>query len=161
MQKTIIAVFEKQQDAINTVESLKIEGFTKRHMTLLGKLDADDNFDTKATTTAVKGVGTGLALGGVVGALAGAGVFIIPGLGFLYGAGALIGTLVGLDFGIITGGIISNLLLDGEKSEIADVYDQELHAGKTVLIVKTSAERTDEALKVIQTQGNYNDVKVH
>lgn len=161
MHATIIAVYDQQQKAVATVEALKASGFGKKHMTLLGKVDADDALQSKISTTAAATVGAGAIIGPVIGALAGIGIIAIPGLGFIYGAGALAGAIMGFDFGIIGGGIIANLLLDGEKSEIADMYEQELQEGKTLLIFRDSKESGDKAFELIKQQGGYTDVKMH
>ncbi|MNL83898.1 hypothetical protein D3C87_2116800 [compost metagenome] len=68
---------------------------------------------------------------------------------------------MGFDFGIIGGGIIANLLLDGEKSEIADMYEKELQEGKTLLIFRDSQEAGEKALEIIKQKGGYNDVTMH
>ncbi|MNS50296.1 hypothetical protein D3C72_829400 [compost metagenome] len=161
MHATIIAVYDQQDKAVATVETLKESGFGKKHMTLLGKVDADDSLQSKMSTTAAASVGAGAIIGPVVGALAGIGIIAIPGLGFIYGAGALAGAIMGFDFGIIGGGIIANLLLDGEKSEIADMYEKELQEGKTLLIFRDSQEAGEKALEIIKQKGGYNDVTMH
>lgn len=161
MHKTIIAVYEKQATAIETIESLKGAGFSKRHISILGKVDGDDELESKTVSKAAVGVGSTMALTMATGALAGVGMIAIPGLGFLYGAGALVGAIVGLDFGAIASGVVANLLLDGEKSRITDAYDEELRAGNTIVVVKSSPDNADKVMEVIKASGNYKDLQMH
>lgn len=161
MHKTIIAVYNQQTDAVHAVDTLKNSGFSKKHISLLGKLDGDDEFESKTMGKAALGVGTTMALTTATGVLAGVGMIAIPGLGFLYGAGALVGAVVGFDFGAIASGVVANLLLDGEKSRIADSYDEELRAGKTLVVVKISPDVADKAMEAVKSAGNYTDVQMH
>lgn len=161
MHKTIIAVYEHQTEAIQAVEALKSNGFSKKNITMLGKLDADDEFESKTMSTATKGVGATLAISAATGALAGVGLIAIPGLGFLYGAGALVGAIVGFDFGALASGVVANLLLDGEKSRITDAYDEELRAGNTLVVVRLSPDNADRAMEVVKATANYTDLQMH
>lgn len=161
MHKTIIAVYEQQAQAIETVEALKANGFSKKNITILGKLDADDEMGSKTMSTATKGVGATLAISAATGALAGVGLIAIPGLGFLYGAGALVGAIVGFDFGALASGVVANLLLDGEKSRITDAYDEELRAGNTLVVVRLSPDSADRAMELVKANANYKDLQMH
>ncbi|MBS1782685.1 MAG: hypothetical protein JSS78_06445 [Bacteroidetes bacterium] len=161
MHKTIIAVYENHDDAIKAVEELKSKGFGKRHISLVGKLDVDDDMDSHAMSKATKGVGATVILGTTAGVLSGVGLIAIPGLGFLYGAGALVGAIAGFDFGAIAGGVVANLLLDGEKSIIADSYDEQLKAGNTLVVLKTTPEKAGAGMSALEAFGNYSDLKLH
>ena len=161
MHRTIIAVYEHQAEAIQTVEALKSKGFTKKNITILGKLDADDQLGSKTMSTATKGVGATIAISAATGALAGVGLIAIPGLGFLYGAGALVGAIVGFDFGALASGVVANLLLDGEKSRITDAYDEELRAGNTLVVIRLSPDSAAQAMEVVKANANYKDLQMH
>ncbi len=102
-----------------------------------------------------------MAVTTTVGALAGIGMIAIPGLGFLYGAGALVGTIVGFDFGALASGVVANLLLDGEKSRITDAYDEELRSGNTLVVVKINPDKANEAMEAVKKAGDYKDVQLH
>ncbi|HRP89509.1 MAG TPA: hypothetical protein PKX92_05675 [Edaphocola sp.] len=161
MLKTIIAVYEQQKDALSAVEHLKNQGFTHKHISLLGKHKADDVFESHAAKEGAEVLGTTVSLGALAGVLTGVGLFAIPGVGFLYGAGAVVGAIAGVDFGAIGGALISSLLLSGEKSRIADLYDKELLSGNTLLILRISPDDAEKGLEAIKSIGNYKDVQMH
>ena len=50
-------------------------------------------------------VSLGIAVGSIIGILTGIGIFAIPGLGFLFGAGSIVGAIAGVDFGLMAGGL--------------------------------------------------------
>ncbi|HTO17134.1 MAG TPA: general stress protein [Edaphocola sp.] len=161
MNNTIIAVYEKQKDAITAVEKLKDQGFTQKHISLLGKHDSDDLMQSHAAKETAGILGSTVSLGVLAGVLTGVGLLAIPGIGFLYGAGALAGAIAGVDFGVIGGGVLSAILLDGEKSRIADLYEKELLAGKTLLVLKLSADDAEKGMETIKSAGNFKDVQMH
>ena len=52
----------------------------------------------------------GVMIGSILGVLTGVGLFAIPGMGFLYGAGILYGGFVGFETGIVGGELLLFLL---------------------------------------------------
>jgi membrane protein DedA with SNARE-associated domain len=92
-------------------------------------------------------VAVGTTLGIVAGALSGVGVFALPGLGFIYGAGALVGTIAGFDFGLISGGIVSivETLVDKKHhNKLADHLENHHH------IVLFKGQNVDAAEAIIK-----------
>src|SRR6476660_8959961 len=65
---------------------------------------------TKAPEGAAAGAGTGVAVGGVLGWLAGVGSLAIPGVGPLIAAGPIMAALGGAAVGSATGGVIGGLV---------------------------------------------------
>ena len=96
------------------------------------------------------GLGVGTTVGAALGVLTGAGVFLIPGLGFLYGAGALVGAIAGLDLGLIGGGlasVLTNLGVDDEEEK----YHKQLEEGKFLLIAEGEQEEINRAKRLLQS----------
>ena len=81
--------------AVEAVKTLKNAGISERNLSILGKATVtDDNIHIASgepAKLAAAEVGAAAVLGPVLGVLTGVGLFAIPGLGFLYGAGALVG----------------------------------------------------------------------
>src|ERR1043165_8302231 len=146
---TVIGIYDDHELAVDAVRQLKGSGFPLGLVTIMGKareevIDEQMHIMEKSPINVV-GVGTGTAIGAALGILTGVGIFAIPGLGFLYGAGALVGAIAGIDFGLISGGIISALTLPGMKTEAAKKYETELEEGKTLVIVHGDAEHVHRA----------------
>ena len=101
--KSTIGVYENHDKAVQAVVELKDAGFPVKQLSIIGKAETEV-VDEKMhimpkDPIKVGGLGTGTAVGATLGILTGVGLFAIPGLGFLYGAGALVGAIAGFDFG--------------------------------------------------------------
>lgn len=149
--KTSIAVFNSHKKAIDAIVSLKENDFPLKKVSIIGKAEIVDNKievrsnDLLIDTPAIAGT----ILGTVLGLLTGIGLFAIPGFGFLFGAGAIIGTIGGFDLGIIAGGMGTLLLQLGIKNEYAVKYNEYLKDGKFILIVNGTSEEIENAKKII------------
>lgn len=161
-QKTAkVAVYETHEDALNAVKKLKEHGISLKHVSLVGKAEVDDdhlhikNMDKRTSAPAVVGAGAGL----LVGILTGLGVFAIPGFGFLYGAGAVIGAIGGFDIGLAGGGVISLLAKLGIKEDEVVEYEEHLHGGKFIVVVNGSDREVEVARDVLHTEGSHISLK--
>ncbi len=97
------------------------------------------------------GVGTGT----IVGLLTGIGAFAIPGFGFLYGAGALIGAFAGFDLGLVSGGIISLLATAGIKKERVIKCNEHLNEGRFLVIINGPLDEIEKAEHILHTEGTH------
>lgn len=163
--KTVIGVYDTHTDAIEAVQALKGAGYSNKNISLIGRVKGDDKGletnDDKLVKTAGAEVGITTVAGATIGILTGIGIFAIPGLGFLYGAGALVGAIAGIDFGIIGGGIVSALTIPGMKEAAAKEYEKEIAAGKTVLVVQGSEEEIKEAERILNDKGMHSMLGAH
>lgn len=161
---TAVGVYDTHGQAVEAIMQLKKENFPVRQVSVIGQADVanphsqadDDDF----TAQAGKGVGIGILAGSTLGVLTGIGVFAIPGLGFLFGAGALVGALAGLDLGLLGGGIVSALSI-GLKKEHYERYDQYLKDGKFLLFVHGSPKEIEHAKDILQRHGQHFELQTH
>src|SRR5262249_33689784 len=144
----------------------KKNNFTNRQISVMWHKDHGD--DSPADTKMTKGIGKevtiGAAVGSIVGALTGVGLFAIPGLGFLYGAGAILGAIAGLDFGLLGGGIagvIGALAIPGIKDDHHQKYDSHLQKGHYLLIVQGSETEAKQANDLLYSLGHHTEINVH
>ena len=107
------------------------------------------------------GLEAGTVLGTTLGILTGIGMFAIPGVGFLYGAGALVGAIAGFDFGLIGGGIASALISVGVKDDMAKKYHDDLVAGKYLVIAHGSEEHVAQAKDLLTGHGTHSEIASH
>ncbi|MBF4471257.1 DUF1269 domain-containing protein [Flavobacterium sp. HJJ] len=155
--KSQIAVYDTHDKAVSAIKRLSQENFSMDHVSLLGKAEVIEDhiqvksLDTIKKTPAVIGMGAGTLLG----LLSGVGVFAIPGFGFLYGAGALVGIIAGLDLGLIAGGAISLLSFTGLKEEEVVKCQEHLKEGKFMVIVKGAQEEIERAKHILHTDGDH------
>lgn len=160
-----IGIYDNHDLAVDAVKKLKEHDYHMSKLTIMGKMedeavDQDLHIITK-NPIKVAGVATGTTVGTVLGVLMGIGIFSIPGLGFLYGAGALVGAIAGFDFGLLGGGIASVLATVGVKDENAKKYHDALNAGKYLVIVHGTQEDMVRAKAILHEHGTHNDITSH
>lgn len=133
-----IAVFESHEKAIEAITSLKDAGFPINQISLIGEAQIINDHMYLKSLEPLKNmpIAIGLVAGVVTGLLSGMGIFIIPGFGFLYGAGAIVGALGGLDLGLAFGGLTTILVQLGIKKEDVIKYEEHIKAGRFLLEVR-------------------------
>jgi uncharacterized membrane protein len=160
-----IGVYDSHDKALSAVKELKDAGYPVKRISIIGKANVEE-VDEKLNVQPknplhVEGVGIGTALGTAVGILTGVGLFAIPGFGFLYGAGALVGAIAGFDFGLIGGGIASVFTTLGVEDEATQKYQDHLAAGKYLLVVQGDNDEVTKAIKILEEHGQHTYVAAH
>jgi membrane protein DedA with SNARE-associated domain len=91
----------------------------------------------------------------VLGLLAGIGTFAIPGFGFLYGAGALVGAIAGFDIGLVSGGLVTLLTTLGINKDKVVRCKEHLEEGKFLLVINGPAEEIEKAKEILHIHGTH------
>ena len=155
--KSKIAIYNTHDEAVEAVKVLNDQNFPMNNVSLLGTAEVIEDhihvrsMDTVKKVPAIIGMGAGT----VIGLLSGIGIFTIPGFGFLYGAGALVGAIAGFDIGIVTGGLISFFSYIGIKEDSVVKCHEHLKEGKFMIIVNGSLEEIEEAEHILHTDGTH------
>jgi len=99
-------VYATHEQAIEAVQELKRTGYPIQQISLIGKAVIIDDLMHVKQNRGIKNIPViiGAIAGPILGMLSGMKLFAIPGLGFLFGIGAMIGALAGFSIGIFTGG---------------------------------------------------------
>jgi len=127
MSRTVICTATSGQTEI-IIARLQSDGFLSSDISVLMS-DMQENREfavehhTRAPQGAAAGVGTGVAVGGVIGWLAGAGTLVVPGLGALIAAGPIMAAVSAAVIGGAAGAIVGALVglgipeLEAKKSK--------------------------------------------
>src|SRR5579871_393277 len=147
MANLITGLFETEAAAENAAAQLKQMGYGQNEISIIMKdRNAAQVVAHETGTRTMEGVGTGAAIGGVIGAvLAGllaVGTVTIPGVG-LIAAGPLAAILAGAGTGGIAGGLLGGLVSAGIPKDVAPYYERGLDEGGVVVAV--AAHPGDEA----------------
>lgn len=163
--KSAIGVYDSHDKAVEAVIQLKESGFPVKQLSIMGKAETevvDDQLHvTPKDPIKIGGVGTGTALGATLGILTGVGLFAIPGLGFLYGAGAIVGAVAGFDIGLIGGGIASVLTTVGVKDDSLKKYHDDLEAGKFIVVAQGHEAEVNQARDILHAHDQHDDLDTH
>lgn len=158
--KKSIAVFSSHDDAIHALEALKQAGVNINKISLIGKAEIiDDKVHVKSNKALIAApTVAGTVIGTSIGLMTGIGLFAIPGLGVLFGAGAIVGALAGFDFGLIAGGTATILIEMGVKENHV-VYEEHIKEGNFLMFINGTEEEIARAEKVIE--GRHLGVERH
>lgn len=155
--KAKIAVYDSHEKAVSALKNLANQNFPMKSVSLIGKSEMiDDHIHLKSLTSAKNAPALiGMSAGTLIGLLSGIGVFTIPGFGFLYGAGALVGAIGGFDLGLITGGLSTIFIHLGIKKDHVVKYEEHLNQGKFIIIINGEVEDVLKAEKILHTEGQH------
>lgn len=152
----VFGIFETRSSLESAVNALKGSGFSNSDISaLLPDSAGSQNFahekGTKAPEGATAGATGGLAIGGVLGWLAGVGALAIPGIGPFVAAGPIVGALAGAGIGGTVGGVAGSLVGFGIPEYEAKRYETYIKDGGMLLSVhvddSAEAKRAKEILE--------------
>lgn len=151
-RKTIVAVYDNQQEAQRAVEALHKEGFANDQISLVAGDPKGEYAQTNLEEEA-SGAGQGAVTGGILGGIAGLVVGLvgltIPGVGPIVAAGPIATTLGGAALGAVTGGIVGALNGLGIPESEAHLYAEGVRRGSTIVGVTVPDKMVDKATTVL------------
>jgi uncharacterized membrane protein len=152
-----VAIYDNHEKAVEALGKLKEAGFNMEHTSLIGQAEIiDDHVHVKSVTDMrIKTTAIGVVATSTLGLLSGIGIFAIPGLGFLFGAGALVGAIAGLEIGVVGTGIFSVLTAAGFKNDSIVKYEEHIQEGRFLVIVKGPLEEIEKAEHILHTEGTH------
>ena len=160
---TTVGVYATHEKAIEAIQELQEAGYPVQQVSLIGKAEIIDDHMHVSQNNWIENtpVSIGAILGPILGILTGVGIFAIPGLGFIFGAGAAIGALAGFDIGIVGGGIVSLLTTLGIKKDVAIKYHEHLEEKRFLVIAKGNEEEVNLAKKILHEHNGSLEVNCH
>ena len=145
--RAVSRMYDSYADAAAVVHELEAADLKpSRDISLVANEDAhgrDAAVEPTRTEThsgAGTGAGVGATVGGVVGILTGLGIMAIPGIGPLVAAGWLATTLAGAGAGAVAGGLVGALTGAGVSREEAQVYEEGVRRGNTLVSVQADED---------------------
>src|SRR6476659_8460294 len=159
----VFGIFKSRTQAENCVDALISGGFRSDDISVLApdqnttkELATEKN--TKAPEGTATGAGTGMAVGGTLGLLAGIGALAIPGLGPFIAAGPIMGALAGIGAGGAVGGLVGALVGMGVPEFEAKRYEGRVKDGGVLLSVHCDTADEIERAKDILKRTGANDI---
>src|SRR5688500_18924149 len=151
MANTILGIFDDAASARRALEALRTGPLSLDDSSIVSR--ANESGVATGNTEDVS-AGEGAAVGAVWGGLVGLAALLIPGVGPFIAFGALGAALTGVVTGAVVGGISAALIdFGGISEEDARDYEQQVHAGKTLVAVKARAEDALEVRRVLASAG--------
>jgi uncharacterized membrane protein len=151
MANTILGIFDDPIAARRAVETLRAGPLKLDDVSIVSR--ATESGAATGNTDDVSAA-QGAAVGAVWGGLVGLAALLIPGVGPFIAFGALGAALTGAATGAVVGGISAALIdFSGISEEDAHGYEQQVHAGKTLVAVKAHDEDAIEVRRVLAAAG--------
>lgn len=135
-----VLVFEHRQEAEEAVRRLTSEGIRPERISFFVKATPEQGVSKEELNSAIE---RGGRLGAGLGAIAGLGLFVIPGVGFVLGTGSLAAGLAGAILGGSLGGTVGSLIGAGLSEADAALAEHHLRERKSVVIVSTRTGGVD------------------
>jgi hypothetical protein len=156
-------IYSSRAGVENAVEALKTAGYRNTDISVLfpenaGTKDFAMEKHTKAPEGATAGAGTGVAIGGALGWLAGIGALSIPGLGPFIAAGPIMAALAGAGVGGAVGGVVGALVGMGIPEFEAKRYEGRIKSGGILLSVHCDDSEWNRKAKAILEKTGAEDV---
>jgi len=158
---TIVGVYPTHEEAIEAVQELKRAGYPVQQVSLIGNAVVIDDLMHVKYYRRIKNIPAivGAILGPILGILTGLKIFIIPGLGFLFGIGALLGALAGFSLGIVGGGIITILATLIIKRNNILKYHEHIEEKGFQVIAHGNKEEVNKAKEILDGYKNKIEIK--
>jgi hypothetical protein len=160
---TVLGIYRSRADVERGVEALRGAGFRHDDISaLFAQGDTTRDFahekGTKAPEGAVAGGTTGMAIGGVLGWLAGIGTLAIPGIGPFIAAGPIVAALAGAGVGGAVGGLAGGLIGMGFPEYEAKRYEGRVKDGGILLSVHCDDSTTKARAREILERTGADDI---
>ena len=163
--KTIVGLFDGMAEAKQAAHDLEAAGVAESDISLIagnegGRYAATDEGAQPVITSAGSFVGhdakVGAEVGGVTGLLIGLTGFMIPGVGWLAGAGWLVATILGAGTGAVIGGLTGALADVGVPEEDAGHYNEGVRQGGILIAVRADDSMAPRVAQILGNKGAVN-----
>jgi hypothetical protein len=160
---TTVGVYETHEKAIEAVQELKRAGYPIQQVSLIGKAVIIDDLMHIKHNRSLKNVPAiiGAILGPILGLLTGLKLFAIPGFGFLFGIGAVLGAIAGFSLGIAGGGAISLFAILIIRSRARLKYREHLEEKGFQVIAHGNENEVKRAKEILDSHRNIMETKSH
>jgi hypothetical protein len=153
-----VGVFDDRNDAELAARDLREKGFKDDQIGYAWRDDAGKTHTegNKSGEMAASGAGTGVVLGGIIGAGA---ALLIPGIGPVVSGGLLATALAGAATGAVAGGVaggVSGALVGlGIPDYEAKYYDEQFRKGGTLMTVRAD-DRYNDASDIVRRRRGFD-----
>jgi hypothetical protein len=158
---TTVGVYDTHEKAIEAVQELKRAGYPVQQISIIGKAVVIDDLMHVKHNRRIKNVPAiaGAILGPILGILTGVKLFAIPGLGFLFGIGAVLGALAGFSLGIACGGVLSLIAILVIKSRAVLKYNEHIEEKGFQVIAHGNDAEVNKAKEILDGYQNKIEIK--
>ena len=153
MGKTIVALYDRADDARRAVEDLTRAGVPRDDISVVAAHPGDRREPGSTNVDADRNTGSGTVIGATLGGIGGAMVAMaalsIPGVGAVVASGPIVAGLLGAGAGAVAGGLVGSLAGHGVPEDEVHAYAEGVERGGTLLLVHTGHADTERISRVL------------
>jgi hypothetical protein len=162
VMKTVVGMFSRPESAYNAVRELEEDGFVKDDMLAMFQTQVVQDYgaDFEGAETQItdeESLARRMAIGGLAGLLAGAGVSLIPNLGPVLRSGGLTTTplvaIAGAGVGAAIGSAVSAFTGLDIAEEEAELYAEGVRRGHLLVGIEAEGPRVNVAANILKNAG--------
>jgi len=162
--KTIVGLFDDMELARQAALNIEAAGISHNDVSVVANNEGGRYVANETTTAAPVASGhaighdakVGAEVGGVAGLLIGLTGLAIPGLGWIAGAGWLMGMILGAGTGAVIGGLVGALTSVGVPETDAAHYMEGVRRGGTLVAVKADESLAHRVAEILSQAGAVN-----
>jgi len=155
--KSIVAIYDSHWTALDAVEVFKKIGYPVNQLSIIGQARVAKKYTSQKFVGPKKKEDTfcGIALDSTLRVLHGAGIFDVPGYGFIFGAGAVKKEIAGIVVGFAGDGLVSILSKVGLKKEKVKKYCEHIIAGRFLVVAQGNEMEIETAKNIHHKRGKH------
>lgn len=156
--RTVVGLFDDFESAQKAANELERAGISRDQISVVAGNESGRYSDYVSGTgelgkTTASKAGTGAAIGGGLGLLAGLAALAIPGFGPVIAIGPIATALAGAGIGAAAGGLIGGLTEAGVPEHHAEYYAEGVRRGGVLVTVRTTDALADRAADLLDDAG--------
>jgi hypothetical protein len=162
MSSAIVGIFENPHEAASSVDALEMKGVSRERISVMASDETAEKSlvvaeQTKGSEGAAMGGGLGAAAGALVAGLTSVGTLATGGAGLLV-AGPLVAALTGAGAGAVSGGVLGGLIGLGFSEHEVKHLEDALEKGSVIVAVDMEDADDDDTVEDTFKQYNANEV---
>jgi hypothetical protein len=153
--KSIVAIYDSHWTALDAVGVLKKIGYPVNKISIMGQANISENHISRKSKGSKKNAETfsGVILDSALRVLQGAGIFDVPGFGFIFGAGAVRKEIAGIVVGF-SGDVIGSILTNvGIKNTKINKYCEHIIDGRFLVVAQGNEMEVETAKNILHKSG--------
>jgi uncharacterized membrane protein YuzA (DUF378 family) len=153
--KSVVAIYDSHWTALDAVEVLKKIGYPVKQLSIIGRANMAESHILRKFKRVNKNSDaySSVVLDSALRVLQGAGIFEVPGFGFVFGAGAVKKEIAGVVVGFAGDGIVSILTKVGLKKEKIDKYCEHIVDGRFIVVAQGNEMEVETAKNILHKSG--------
>ena len=150
--RTVVGLFRDRNEVQAALHDLEGDGISREHISIVAYHPDGNEHGSELGSNTTKGA----AAGGIAGLVLGFCAIALPGIGPILAAGPIAAALAGAGVGAATGGMLGALVDMGVPGHEAKYYEDAVHQGGTLVIVRSRGEMAEKAQSVLDRHGALN-----